>query len=92
MKKQTVRIKNLNDLEAFINSESIKLEDRLEVFTQAVENFPLFVFVVKYDDTCKIIENRSDVLAGMLRTIAEIKANPNQKSYTGVWVAYEHND
>lgn len=90
MKK--VRIKSIDDLGAFVSNESIKLEDRLEVFTQAVENYPLFVFVVKYDDTCTIIENRSDVLAGMLRTIAEIKADPDQKTYRGFWVAYEHND
>lgn len=87
-----VRIKSIDDLEAFINNESIKLEDRLTIFTQAVENYPLFVFAVKYDDNCKIIENRGDVLVGMLRTIAEIKADPNKKAYTGVWVAYEHND
>ena len=87
-----VRIKSIDDLQNFVQDENIKLEDRLEVFTQAVENYPLFVFAVKYDDSCRIIENRSDVLAGMLRTIAEIKADPNKKAYTGVWVAYEHND
>lgn len=90
--KKRIRIKSIDDLEKFVNDESVTLENRLQIFTQAVENYPLFVFVVKYDDSCKIIENRSDVLAGMLRTIAEIKANPNQKAYTGVWVAYRHND
>lgn len=87
-----IKIDTLDKLETFIKNEAVSIEDRLEVFTQAVENYPLFVFAVKYDDNCKIIENRGDVLAGMLRTIAEIKADPNKKAYTGVWVAYEHND
>lgn len=92
MKKQTVRIKSLSDLEKFVSDESISLENRLEVFTKTLDNYPLFVFVVKYDDTCTIIENKVDVLTGMLRTISEIKADPDQKTYRGFWVAYEHND
>lgn len=89
--KKRIRIKSISDLEKFVNDKSISLENRLEIFTQTLDSYPLFVFVVKYNDTCNIIENRSDVLAGMLRTIAEIKENPNQKTYRGFWVSYKHN-
>tara|TARA_R110000868_G_scaffold339427_2_gene600174 strand:+ start:1539 stop:1811 length:273 start_codon:yes stop_codon:yes gene_type:complete len=87
-----IRIKSIGDLEKFIQDERVTLENRLEVFTQTLENYPLFVFAVKYDDTSKIIENRESVLAAMIRTLNEIKADPSQKTYTGVWVSYHHNN
>lgn len=87
-----LKIDTLEKLETFIKNEAISIEDRLEVFTQATNDYPLFILLVKYDDTCTTIENRKDVLTGMLRTISEIKADPNQKTYRGFWVSYEHND
>lgn len=87
-----LKIDTLDKLEAFVNNESVSLEDRLEVFTQATENYPLFILSVKYDDTCTTIENRLEVQEQMKRVIADVKADPNQKSYRGFWVAYEHND
>ena len=83
-----IRIKSIGDLEKFIQDERVTLENRLEVFTQTLENYPLFVFAVKYDDTCTVIENRGDVFAGILRSLAEIKENPNEKTYTGFMVLY----
>lgn len=87
-----IKVDTLEKLEKFVADESISLENRLEVFTQATNNYPLFILSVKYDDSCKIIENREAVLNGMLRTISEIKADPNQKTYRGFWVSYALND
>jgi hypothetical protein len=87
-----LKIDTLDKLEAFVNNESVSLENRLSVFSQAMDNYPLFILEVKFDDTCTTIENRLEVQEQMKRVIADVKADPNQKSYRGFWVAYEHND
>lgn len=88
MKK--LKIDSLDKLEAFINNEIISLEDRLTVFTKAIDQYPLFIISVKFDDDSKIIENRSEVLEQMKRLLKELKADPNQATYSGFWVAYEN--
>lgn len=87
-----IKIDSLDKLEAFIDNEAVSLENRLDVFVQALDHYPLHILLVKYNDSCTVIENREEVEKGLKRIIAEIQADPNQKFYAGLWVAYEHND
>ena len=82
-----LRLHSVPLLEGFIKDESISLEDRLTVFKQTLNSFPLFVLSIK-DGDCKTIENPEAVLNGMVNTLCEIKADSTKTSYTGFTVLY----
>lgn len=85
---QKLKIDSVPLLEAFVKNESICIEDRFTVFKQTLNSFPLFVLSIRLNEDCKTIDNKDVVLAGMLNTLAEIKENPNEKTYTGFTVLY----
>jgi len=85
-----IKINTLDKLEAFINNESVSIENRLSVFSQAMENYPLFIIEVKFDESCKVIKNREEVQEQMNRLISDVKTDPNQTAYQGFWVYYLH--
>jgi len=83
-----IKINTLDKLETFINNESVSLENRLSVFSHAMDNYPLFIIEVKFDNSCNVIENREEIEEQMKRLISDIKADPNQTAYRGFWVYY----
>lgn len=83
-----IKIDSLDKLEVFINNESVSLEDRLTVFKQTLNSFPLFVLSIRLNDDCTVIDNPEAVLNGMLNTLSEIKADTNLKTYRGFVVLY----
>lgn len=85
-----LKIDSVPLLENFVKNESVSIEDRLTVFKQTLNSFPLFVLSIRLNENCTVIDNQDAVLAGMLNTLAEIKANSEQKFYTGFCVVYKN--
>jgi hypothetical protein len=86
-----IKIDSLDKLETFVKNEAVSIEDRLQVFEQALNSYPFFVIALKYDDTCIKIENVEAVAGQMIRVVQDIRQAPNNKYYTGFSVLYEHN-
>lgn len=85
-----LKIDSVPLLENFVKNESVSIEDRLTVFKQTLNSFPLFVLSIRLNENCTVIDNQEAVLAGMLNTLAEIKANSEQKFYAGFCVVYKN--
>lgn len=82
-----VRIKTLNDLEAFILNEELSIETRYNAFIAALDNYTFYVMEVKYEDTCTEIENVNEILPQMLRLLNAIRNN--EKLLYGFWVVFK---
>lgn len=83
MKKQTIRIKSLNDLEAFLLTD-VSIETKYNVWTEALDQYPFHVIEVKYSQESKEIE--TDILPHLKRIIGEIR---NNEPIHGFWVAFK---
>jgi hypothetical protein len=86
-----VKIDSLDKLETFVKNEAVTIEDRLQIFEQALSSYPFFVIALKYNDDCNKIENVEAVAGQMLRVIQDIRESPNNKYYRGFSVIYEIN-
>ena len=86
-----IKIDTLEKLETFIKNEAIRIEDRLEVFAEALKQYHFHIMGVKYNDDCKKIENAEAVAGQMFRLIQDIKEAPESKFYYGFLVTYEIN-
>lgn len=89
MKK--LKIDTLEKLETFISNETIIIEKRLEVFVEALKDYKFFIIEIKYDETCKKIENVEAVARQMVRVVQDIREAPESKFHFGFSVLYKHN-
>lgn len=72
-----IKIDTLDKLEAFINNESVSVENRLSVFKQALKQYSLWIMEVK-NGTGGDIEQPERVVSEMLRVVKQLQADPEK--------------
>ncbi|NRT11154.1 hypothetical protein [Flavobacterium sp. 14A] len=86
---KTLKINNLNDLEAFISDEALNKEHRFDVFNEALKDFSFYVVIVKDENQNQIVDHQNKLVENMKRLINEIRTNPTKNNYTGFTVIYK---
>ncbi|MBZ4044503.1 hypothetical protein [Flavobacterium hibisci] len=83
------KITSLDTLEKLVLNPKISKADKYQVFSQALESFPIiFIEIVLDDDESRngIEDKDNTLIPQMLKILAEIRNNPAAKHYSGLSV------
>lgn len=87
MKK--LKITTLDQLERVVENPKISKLDKFQIFTKALEKYPIVFIEIILDDSEELngIEDKDNrLLNDMKRIISEIRLNPTAKHYSGLSV------
>jgi len=84
-----LKITTLDQLEKLVLDPKINKKDKFNVFTRALENYPIMFIKIIADESevlNGIEDNENTLIPKMIAIISEIKKNPTSKHFAGMTV------